>query len=176
MEKIKSFALSKKGKTAVIISGVITALISAVMNVILIPKIEMSTNGIRCFDMNFGYSYETAKDFLAYLSESARNIYLNMQLPLDFIYPLAYCAFFCFIIIRLTKKANALLAFPLLLFVFDYAENITTIVILKSAELTESLAKLGSAFTSVKTILMYSVFLEILICFIYWLKNRKSAQ
>lgn len=172
---MKDFVLSKKGKTAVIISGAVTAVISLIMNLILIPKIELSTNGIRCFDMNFGYSYETAKNFLSYLSESSRNIYLNIQLPLDFIYPIAYCIFFCFLIIRLTKKVNVLLAFPLLLAVFDYAENITTIVILKSAELSESLAKLGSAFTSVKTILMYAVFLEILICIIYYFKNKKAT-
>jgi len=175
MEKIKAFALSKKGKGAVIFSGVITAVICLVMNIILIPKIEASTNGIRCFDMNFGYSYETAKEFLISLSEAGHNIYLNIQLPLDFIYPVAYCIFFCLLIIRLTKKANVLLAFPLLLTLFDYAENITVAAMLKANELSAGLAHLGSAFTSIKTILMYSVFLEILICIIYYFKSRKKS-
>ena len=173
---MKDFILSKKGTVALVISGAVTAAISLIMNVILIPKIEASTNGIRCFDMNFGYSFETAKSFLSYLSEEGRNIYLNIQLPLDFIYPIAYCIFFCLVIIRLTKKVNVLLAFPLLLTVFDYAENITTIVIVKSAELSETLARLGSAFTSIKTLLMYAVFIEILICIVYWYKNKKSTD
>lgn len=176
MKKLKDLALSKNGKAALIISGALTAVISLVMNVILIPEIEASTNGIRCFDMNFAYSFETAKSFLSYLSQSSRSLYLNAQLPLDFIYPLAYCLFFTLLIIRLTKRLNVLAAFPLLLAVFDYAENITTIIILKSAELTAPLARLGSAFTSVKTILMYSVFIEIFICLIFYLKNKKATD
>lgn len=175
MNSISKLVLSKKGTVLTVVFGAVTAVISLIMNVVLIPKIEASTNGVRCFDMNFGYSYETARQFLASVGETGKELYLTVQLPLDFIYPVAYTLFFVFLIIKLTKRLNAILFVPLLLAVFDYAENICTIIILKSAELSETLASLGSAFTSVKTILMYSVFLIIIICIVYYFKKKKSC-
>ena len=124
MERIKNAVLSRRGTVAVILSGALTALISLVMNLVLIPKIEESTNGIRCFDMNFAYSFETAKEFLA---------------------------------------------------LFDYCENVCTIIMLKADELSKALATAAGIFTSAKTILMYCVFLEILICLIFWIKARKAT-
>ena len=46
---------------ALVVSGVLTVVICAVMNFYLIPQIEASTQGIRCFDMSaFGYTFEQA--------------------------------------------------------------------------------------------------------------------
>ena len=89
---------------------------------------------------------------------------------------LTFLVFFSFLIIKLVRKANALLIFPVVLAVFDYCENISIIMILKAGELSESLAKAGSAFTSIKTVIMYAVFAEILICIIYYFKNKKAQK
>ncbi len=175
MDKVKNAVLSKKGTVAVTVSGALTAAVSLVMNLVLIPKIEATTNGIRCFDMNFAYSFETAKEFLSLLSDAGRSLYLTVQLPLDFVYPVAYTLFFCMLIIRLTKKANALLVLPALLAVFDYCENVCTIIMLKSAELSKPLATAGSIFTSVKTVLMYLVFAVIIVCIVRWCINKKRS-
>ncbi len=172
---MSEFVLGEKGKIAVFVSGALTTVIMVVMNALLIPKIESTTDGIRCFDMNFGYNYNTAKQFLSLLSDSGRNLYLHAQLPLDFIYPLAYLIFFSFLIIRLVKKVNALIVFPIVLAVFDYCENICSIMMLSSASLSKGLAAAGSAFTSVKTILMYITFLVVIICIIHYFRNRKKA-
>ncbi|MCR5208213.1 MAG: hypothetical protein K6C14_07055 [Eubacterium sp.] len=170
---MKDFILSKKGKTAVIAGGALTALISGIMNFVLIPKIEASA-GIRCFDMNFAYGFDDASAFLSNISDEARALYLNVQLPLDFIYPIAYCLFFTFLIIRLCKRVNALVIFPVTLAAFDYAENICSIMLLKSSELSARLVSFGSTFTTIKTLLMYSTFIVIIICIIFWFKKRKK--
>lgn len=174
MEKIRSFFLSKGGKTALVVSGVLTALICAVMNLVLIPRIESTTEGIRCFDMNFGYDFETAKRFLALLSQEGRDTYLHIQLPLDFVYPLVYTVFFVSLLTWLTKRVLPLSVLPLLLMGFDDAENIATIMMLRSAELSPALAAFGSAVTSVKTLLMYAVFFVIIVCILYRLMKRKQ--
>ncbi|MBQ7740077.1 MAG: hypothetical protein IJT65_02415 [Eubacterium sp.] len=176
MEKLCEFALSKKGKAVTVISGVLTAVICLVMNFVLIPKIESTTNGVRCFDMNFAYGYATAKKFLELLSQEGKQIYLGVQLPLDFVYPIVYTVFFIFILIRLTKKANLLIVPPIILAVLDYTENVLSIVMLKADTLSKSVAAFGSVVTSVKTVLMYLIFLIIIISFILWLKNRKKLK
>ena len=175
MKKAESFILSKGGKITVIASGALTAVISLIMNIILIPKIESTTEGIRCFDMNFAYNFETAEKFLKLLSDEGRALYLNVQLPLDFIYPAAYCIFFTFLIVRLVKRVNALVVFPLMLTAFDVCENVCSIIMLRSARLSQGLAAAGSAFTSIKTILMYIMFIVIIICIVFCFKNMKKA-
>ena len=168
--------MTKTQKILTIVSGVLTAIICGVMNFALIPKIEESTKPLRCFDMSFAYSYDDAGAFIGRLSEEGRALYLHAQLPLDFVYPLAYCLFFSLLLIFLLRKKTALLALPVALAIFDYAENIVTIVMLHIAVLPKMLATLGSALTSVKTLLMYSCFLVILICIIYRLRERNKLK
>ena len=167
---------NKTRKILTVISGAITAEICLIMNLVLIPRIESSTKPIRCFDMNFGYDYETASEFLNRLSQDGRRIYLNVQLPLDFIYPIAYCLFFCLLLYTLSKGRKALFAAPIALAVFDYTENICSIIMLRSAELSKPLAAFASAATSIKTILMYATIIMILICLVFYLKNKRKKE
>ena len=166
--------MNKAQKILLYVSGALTGIICVVMNAVLIPKIESSTEGIRCFDMNFAYSYETAQKFLSLLSEEGKRIYLTVQLPLDFIYPIAYCIFFVLLIIALQKKKTALIALPLVLTFCDYCENICTILMLKADTLSPSLVTAASIFTSAKTVLMYLVFLVIIVLIVIRVKNRKK--
>lgn len=176
MERLYRFSISKAGKITAIASGVITVVICALMNLILIPKIESNTGGIRSFDMNFGYSFETAKKFLELISNEGRHIYLSFQLPLDFIYPVAYCIFFMLLIFRISQKQSYLPLLPVLLAVFDYAENILSIVMLKSHELSKQIANTASIITSVKMILMYITFLTIILCLIKRLLDKRKKK
>ncbi len=161
-------------KAALFISGGLTAVICLVMNLILIPRIESSTDGIKCFDMNFGYSADTAKRFLELISNESRSVYLNIQLPLDFIYPLAYCTFFVLMLLKFAEKRKALAALPVVLAVSDYTENICSIIMLKSAEFSPALASFASAVTCIKTVLMYITFLIIIVSIIIHIKNKKK--
>ena len=164
----------KTNKILLIISGVLTAAICGVMNFVLIPKIEAGADGIRCFDMNFAYSPAEALEFLAKISESAKDFYLHYQLPLDFIYPIVYCLFFALLFITLSGKKTKLVILPVILAVFDYAENIFTIYYLKDQEVSEKLFYISSAITSIKTILMYICFLIIIILLIKKVKDKKK--
>ena len=165
---------SKAVKTALIISGALTVIICGVMNFYLIPLIESTTQGIRMFDMNsFGYTYETAKSFVSLLSENGLRTYLNVQLPLDFIYPLAYTVFFSLALLKLTDK-KALLAFPLVLMVCDYTENIFSEIMLRK-DFSAVTAHIASAFTVCKSVFMYITMALVLIFFVRWLIKRKKA-
>ena len=173
---MKDFILSKKGSIVTAVSAVFTLIICAVMNTVLIPAIEEGTKGIRCFDMNFAYSFETAKLFLSLLSEKGRDLYLNVQLPLDFVYPIVYTVFFVFIITKLTRQVSVLSFLPLVLMFMDYTENICAIVMLKSEKLSESLVLIASIASSVKTTIMYLIFCIIIVSFIYWILQRKRKN
>lgn len=164
-----------------VIGGVLTAVICGVMNFILIPKIETSTQGIRCFDMNFGYSYETAQKFLSLIGDEGRIIYLNRQLPLDFVYPVFYTLFFISLIYILAgRKKKPLLPFlpAVCLPATDYIENIMSIIMLRSGIPSKSFALISSCVTSVKTVLMYITGLIIavmlLINIVRAIKRRKE--
>ena len=166
-------------KTAIvllIVSGVLTLGICAVMNLYLIPAIESSTQGIRCFDMNFGYSYEKATQFVSLLSEEGRRVYLTRQLPLDFFYPIAYGVFFSLLLTVLSGEKTKLMVFPVLLAVFDYSENVCVLRMLTADSITPALVAVSSASTIIKTILMYLCIVLILALIIRKLVNRQKQQ
>ena len=165
-----------KTKTLLWISGILTAAICAAMNFVLIPIIETNTEGLRCFDMNsFGYTFEEAKRFLSLLDERGRNVYLHIQLPLDFLYPVAYTAFFMLALKKLSGK-NAPLLLPGALAAADYTENICSIRMLRAMDVTEGLAKFASAVTVLKSALMTLTFLLLAVCLILRLVRRKKRS
>lgn len=146
---------TKKIRALLWISGAATLIICAVMNLWLIPAIESGTEGIRCFDMqSLGYSADTANRFLSLLGEKGRNIYLHAQLPLDFFYPIAYGTFFSLLMRVLKKNKPFLVAFPALLMLFDYAENVCSIIMLREMSASKVLAGFAAAMTVVKSLLL----------------------
>lgn len=167
----------KKGKLPdifLIIFGVLTLAICGVMNFYLIPVIESTTNGIRMFDMNsFGYSYETARKFVSLLSEKGLETYLYRQLPLDFIYPVTYTAFFMLALNKLKKDKKLLRLFPVCLMVFDYTENIFSEIMLRN-EFSATVTNAASAVTVCKSVLMYITIGLIIILTIIRLLQRKN--
>jgi hypothetical protein len=166
-------------KYTAIVSGIGTAVIGVIMNLFLIPAIESNTGGIRCFDMNPGYDYETAKAFLELTGERGKELYLGYQLPLDFVYPVFYTVLFISLLVLLIGKKSALIALPCTLAVFDYAENILTEIMLRSESLSLTTVKIASAVTLIKTVLMYLVFLILFILIIKWvvllIRKRHNA-
>ena len=159
------------------ISGALTLLICAVMNLWLIPAIENSTQGLRCFDMNLFYTPQQARQFLSLLSEEGKSLYLTRQLPLDFFYPVAYTAFFVLAIRFAARRHTKLIYLPFLLAVSDYGENICVLRMLKSDTFPDALAVTGSVFTATKTVLMYVCIITILMLLVrYGLTRRKERK
>lgn len=171
--KLKENEMKKK---IIIISGAITAIICLVMNIILIPKIQSCADSIPIFDMNFNYSYDTAIAFLEALSKEGRELYLNVQLPLDFVYPCAYCIFFSLLLFSLSRGKKLLIAAPVLLAISDYIENICSVIMLKASKPNASLISFASTVTVIKTLLMYGVFIMIIAFIIYYFATKKKHQ
>lgn len=166
------------GLTAVI-GGIGTAIIGIIMNLILIPRIEANTNGIRCFDMNLFYKPETAREFLNLIGEEGRFIYLHRQLPLDFIYPVFYTLLFVSLICLLCKSGagrRVLLTGAVILAISDYAENIMSIIMLKSGVPSDLFAVTASVITSLKTIVMYLLILSIIVLLIRFIITRRKGK
>ena len=168
--------MSKTRKTVLFVSGVLTAAICLAMNLFLLPHIEAATNGIRCFAMFFNYDYKTAKQFIAYLGDDLKAFYLHVQLPLDFVYPLAYTTFFVLLINTLTQKKSKLIVLPLALAVCDYGENIGIILMLTAAELNPTTVAIANVFTMVKTVLLYVTILLILALIIKRIIDKKRGN
>lgn len=165
---------SKISTVILIISAVITLGICAVMNLYLIPGIEKSAGGLTVFDMNtFGYTYEQAKAFVSALTPDGLSLYLHIQLPLDFFYPVAYTACFVLCLIKLKSK-KATLALPAILAVCDYAENILSIKML-TGEFSKLTANIAAGFTVVKSLVMYAVIAIILVLFVLRLVKRRKT-
>ena len=166
---------NKKIKTLLWLSGGLTALICIVMNLVLIPIIEKNTEGLRCFDMNsLGYTFDQAKQFLSLVGEQGRNVYLHIQLPLDFFYPVAYTAFFMLALRALRGKNTPLFALPAALAVCDCTENVCSIIMLKKMEATPALAGFASAVTVLKSALMTATFILLAVLLIVWIVKRKK--
>ena len=166
----------KKRTVLLIITGILTAGICLVMNMSFIPQIESAAQGMKCFDMRFGYTIEEARQFLTALSKEGRNLYLTRQLPLDFVYPLAYGLFFATLFTALNGKKTLLNLLPVLLAGADYIENISILLMLRhdSTYLTDMQVRISSGATIVKTVLMYLCFLLIIILLIRWIIRKKK--
>ena len=82
--------LLKKWASGKVVLGlfIITMIVYLTMLFYTIPAVERFASGKALFDLSpTGYSYEYAISLLKALGHEGRNIYLNLQLPMDFIYP-----------------------------------------------------------------------------------------
>jgi len=127
---------------------------------------------VRMFDLRMftGYDFNYATTFLSEISEKGKNIYLWVQLPLDFIFPLFIAAFFSIFFYEKTKrKEMVFLGFAPM--IFDYTENILIIIMLTTVNLTPSIVQIASIATIIKGIL-YTV--NIIYTIILYVRSRKQ--
>lgn len=167
----------KKRTVLLIATGVLTAAICLIMNTVYIPQIEAAAQGLKCFDMRFGYSVEEARQFLTALAQEGKEVYLTKQLPLDCVYPLVYASFFALLFRALYGKKTALVFLPVLLAAADYVENVSVLLMLRHnpVYLSDVQVKIASGATIVKTVLMYLCFLLIVVLLIAYLVRRKKS-
>jgi len=184
---MKPLSIRKKIMLGLLIaSGVATIVICLVMNFALIPRIEQPTQSgnppMRCFDMCgiTGYTEEDAHAFVNWLSPEAKDLYLRVQLPLDFFYPIFYTLFFSLLWIVLHGKPNLFLAMPVALAVSDYIENSVVIAMLRNPDFSRPLALTGAVATGFKTGLMYlTIFclvLAIVFCVIRAIRRKRQRE
>ena len=135
------------------------------------PKVVMSAPKMKLFDVSpSGYTAEHAISLLNAIGPEGRDLYLSLQLPLDFIYPglfiLSYSLLFAWLLKKnysLESKAYYALYLPILAGLFDYTENVLIIIMLKAyPDLSSGLVTAASLATIIKSVLS-SIFFILLI-------------
>ena len=126
-------------------------LIYLVMNIIGPLVTEGMTLDIFDLRMIGGYDLTYVNQFNQELSDQGRTIYLFVQLPLDFIYPLLTSLFF-YAYFRQEFRIKKLAMIGFLSMTFDYIENIFVIFFLTSSHLTSGFVMIGSISTILKGI------------------------
>lgn len=163
-----------------------------------IPRISHEAGGLLIFDMNpLGYTYEYAHKFLSQLSEKGYTLYLHVQLPLDILFPVlnGLTGLSTFILLmRLHRKvkhtsalpgysffSKAALSLPLAAMLFDYLENLMTLMMLSyKAAVPVNLVHVASTFTIIKsmsTSIFYILILVILLVNgVAWIRSRTKKE
>ncbi len=123
------------------------------MTLIILPVAEQNLGGLRVPDMTKqGYDSHYIALLISSMSESSKATYLRVQMPLDFLYPLVMASVFLVIFAKVWPKCRHIgCALPLLLVLFDWAENICVILMFINPG-SVGLAPLSSFFTRAKMI------------------------
>lgn len=146
------------------------------------PEITAGAKGAAMFDLRVvGYDYDTAKAYLADLTEPARRLYLGPQRILDTLFPigLAGClALGIYLGLRRNFGRWALVGalLPSAYFYADMLENGAVAGMLRSPILTPEDVELASTYTVLKFQLFEASVLLLLLCIIgqvvRWSLNR----
>ena len=133
-----------------------------------IPMVERFAPNTALFDLSpSGYSYQHAMSLLEELGNEGRQIYLSLQLPLDFVYPGLFAISYTLLLIWLFSKSLKnksrifyLALIPALGGLFDYLENIYIFRMINSfPDLSPRLVQVASTFTLLKSIFTTIFFL-----------------
>lgn len=163
------------GKT-VLVLFVLTNIVYATILIYSIPSVLVYAPELVLFDMSpAGYSYDEAMVLLNTLGIEGRSRYLNVQLPIDLVYPVLFAICYAFLITWVLKKSLStqskwfLVAFiPLLAGLFDYLENAGIALMLNTfPDVSEGLVAISSGFTIVKSVLTTLFFIALLVSLLY---------
>lgn len=167
IEKIQNYSTGRN--VAILFS--ITMIVYLTILFYSIPKVISSAPETKLFDVSpAGYTTEYARSILNAIGQQGRDLYLSLQLPLDFIYPGLFIVSYSLLFTWLLKKSYALeskayyaVYIPIVAGLFDYAENVLIIIMLKTyPQLNANLVAVASFATTAKSILS-SIFFTLLI-------------
>lgn len=137
-----------------------------------IPHIEKSVGGMKIFDLSpMGYSHEYTVTLMGMMSEEIKNYYKYLQIPLDFIYPLAVALFSLFSLALMNNRVKIwgwFYIFPILGGVFDYLENILVFFMLSGYQnkILIQFSSISTIIKSVSSAISYSLLLIIFLIFL----------
>ncbi len=126
-----------------------------------IAALSTFAGGMEILDLKpLGYNFDYVNTLLETLGSSGREYYLNVQLPIDFIYPFLFALAGVFFIQYLVQKngksntkLNLLVLLPLLGGLSDYFENFSIIYMLTEfPDITDGMVLTSSFFSILKTI------------------------
>ena len=170
MKVIKLIQKYSTGKNVILLFS-ITMVVYFTILFYSIPKVVTSAPEMKLFDVSpSGYTTEYAISLLKAIGPEGRDLYLSLQLPLDFIYPglfiISYSLLFAWLLKKnysSESKVYYALYLPIIAGLFDYAENVFIIMMLKAyPELGSGLVTAASLATTIKSVLS-SIFFTLLI-------------
>ena len=168
MNKLIAYFQKIASGRVVLFSFILTMAVYSLMLLYTIPKVESFAPSMALFDLSpAGYSYQHATSLLEALGEQGRSVYLHQQLPADFIYPGLFAISYSLLLTWLfakSFKANSRMFYlaivPMLGGLFDYLENVSIILMIKSfPNLYQGLVTIASTFTILKSIFTTIFFL-----------------
>ncbi len=172
MNLIQNIVKNKVKGRKVLFLFILSSLVYAVMIFMTIPKLIQFSNGMDILDMMpFGYSYPYVTQLFTELGAEGRNYYLNYQIPIDMIYPLLFGLSYFYIMTYFLQKINLwkspfiyISILPIIGTLFDYFENIGTILMLQNyPNLNPTVVQLNSFFTITKSISITVFFIALII-------------
>jgi hypothetical protein len=173
-------------------SGKLVSVLFALTMVVYVAMLSYSIPAVSAFAPEFplfdlsplGYSFTYASELLSSLGADGRNLYLSIQLPLDFIYPglfsVTYSLMLVWLCSKLFKKNSKIYYFSLVPFlagIFDYAENIYIIKMINSfPDLQVTTVKTASMLTILKSSFTMVFFILLSVGFVMLLKQKTSKN
>jgi hypothetical protein len=170
MKIVKLIQKYSTGKNVILLFS-ITMIVYLTILFYSIPKVVTFAPEMKLFDVSpSGYTTEYAISLLSAIGPEGRDLYLSLQLPLDFIYPglfiIFYSLFFAWVLKKnygLESKVYYALYLPIIAGLFDYAENVLIILMLKAyPNLGSGLVTAASLNTIIKSV-SSSIFFTLLI-------------
>ncbi len=167
----------------VLLFFILSSIVYAVMIFVTIPKLFHYSNGMKILDiMPFGYSYQYVTQLFTDLGINGRSFYLNYQIPLDMVYPflfgLSYFYIMAYFLQKIDQWKSPFLYLSFLPFIgalFDYFENIGTIVMLHNYPNSSHVAvQINSFFTISKSIFISIYFITLIMVLIIFSIKKVS--
>lgn len=148
--------------------------ILCVMDFVLLPAILSGTPQMTLFDLKFfGYDAAYARSLIAGMNSRSLSLYLHVQLPMDFVYPIIYGLLYSLLFQRLYgNRMRVPVLIAVALCVADYTENILVVFMLRSSMPGDALVTAASTATVTKSILLLAVYGLIAAGFAAWLVNK----
>ena len=163
----------------IIILYVLQILIFQFMLRVTFPVIQANLGELQMFDMmKNGYDVSIAERILAVMGEEGRNLYLHVQMPIDFVYPVLMAVVYYLVLVKTsTTFRYSYYVFPMLLILCDWMENVCIIWMLSGHEVTSGLVAFCNVCTRTKAIvgdyiLYFASLIGIVVYLVRWFRNR----
>ena len=152
-------------------------------NIIGEGKIKTITGGVGILDLKINYSPQYVYEVFALQGELGRELYRNMIIKVDLIFPLIDALFFLSAlmlifkpIITNSRKLTLLIIPPILIFIFDISENLMVLKMLSSyPKELHTIAILANMFTMLKFVaIAASILLAIRGLFLRYKQKQSS--
>ncbi|MBE5962747.1 MAG: hypothetical protein E7256_15445 [Lachnospiraceae bacterium] len=152
-----------------------------VMQHVTFPVIEKNLGTLKIFDMTKqGYGLADAYEIIDRMGTEGIHMYLHVQMPLDFLYPVLMAVVYCLVLVKTsTKPRYSYVLVPGFLVLLDWSENLCIIRMLAERAFSTGLVRFSSFCTCAKAvvgdyILYFATLFGIAVCLLRWVNDRFS--